>query len=199
MSERLIIKKRRNTRHAGKGYRFRLSQRANKPKEAVVAYLRSPGRILINEKISEGENDRFYTWLLKEPDLLVAARTRTGQELGTLHDNLDAFTMPGHVIAAGEFYKQDHHLVFNLQSGSFMKSVFGKRKPRSQKLATRDQIIAHMTATFATIGMTSVFAYSDNPEEEYSGRPMIDSADIETTESELRELMQRMSYSETDG
>ncbi len=91
------------------------------------------------------EPDGLYTWILKRMDkvgtlLLIAGRTRSGQEIGTLHQNLYDYSpagqtgTPDDVFAAGEFMKTGDRLhpqrrggsrlLYNIQSGSFMGRRF---------------------------------------------------------------------------
>jgi hypothetical protein len=73
----------------------------------------------------------LYTWIIKRTAsgkyVLIAARTRGAQEIGTLHANLNAFTegtIPGKVIAAGEMIRTKSGIIYNFFSGSFMEPLF---------------------------------------------------------------------------
>jgi hypothetical protein len=72
----------------------------------------------------------LYTWIIKQTaggPILVAARTRGAQEIGTLHVNLNAFTeatIPGKVVSAGEMKRTPGGITYNLLSGSFMEPIF---------------------------------------------------------------------------
>jgi hypothetical protein len=171
-----------------------MSRNAKKTASAIAYFKR---KILVNESVSRGP-DGYYTWLLKDirgGRVLVAGHTRTQQELGTLHKNLDDFTGPGTIIAAGEFIKEEDRILFNLQSGSYMLAVFKRLKTKKAQLDKRDELIVLATTAFATTaGLRAAF----NPgtkEEELSGAPMIDIADIRTRLSEIKELDEILSES----
>jgi hypothetical protein len=171
-----------------------MSTKAEKPALAAIAYFK--GKILINENVSRGPNGH-YTWLLKDTidgRILVAGHTRTQQELGTLHKNLDDFTPPGLIVAAGEFFKEEDRILFNLQSGSYMLAVFTRLKSKAAKLEKRNELIALAIAEFGgRAGLRA--AFRPGADEELAGAPMIDVADIRTRLSEIAELKEIMSAS----
>jgi hypothetical protein len=175
-----------------------MSTKAEKPASAVIAHFKS--KILINENVSRGPNGH-YTWLLKDTidgRILVASHTRTQQELGTLHKNLDDFTPPGLIVAAGEFFKEEDRILFNLQSGSYMLAVFTRLKSKAAKLAKRNELIALAIAEFGgRAGLRAAFrpGADGKADEELAGAPMIDVADIRTRLSEIAELKEIMSAS----
>ena len=154
----------------------------------------------MNEHVSRGP-DGYYTWLLKDTPagrILVAGHTRTQQELGTLHKNLDDFSGPGTIVAAGEFVKEEDHIMFNLQSGSYMLDLFKRIKSHEAKITKRDELIALATAAFAEkAGLRSVFRPGAKEGEELAGAPMIDIADIRTRLSEIKELDALLSASDS--
>lgn len=192
----LVIKKRRKTRTATGSKRYRLSQRAEKPASAAIAHFRS--KIRIDAAIAEGA-DGYYTWIFKDIPLLAAAKTRSEQEVGTLHVNLDALTPAGTVVAAGEFVKRGEYIVFNLQSGSFMKTKFGKLRSNAAKLRARDELIGLAITEFARVGLKAEFYGADAgapEEEELAGKPMIDKAEIITTLSDIAEYDRLLSASD---
>ena len=126
----------------------------------------------------------------------MAGHTRTQQELGTLHKNLDDFSGPGTIVAAGEFIKEEDKILFNLQSGSYMAAVFKRLKSQKAKRDKRDELIAVATTTFAELaGLRSAFNPGTKEEEELAGAPMIDIADIRTRMSEIKELDEILSAS----
>ena len=151
MSDFMVIKRRRATYSTNsRRRRYKLSRNAKKTASAIAYFKR---KILTNENVSRGP-DGYYTWLLKdgpEGRTLVAGHTRTQQELGTLHKNLDDFSGPGTIVAAGEFVKEEDHILFNLQSGSYMLDLFKRLKSQKAKIEKRDELIALATAAFATI------------------------------------------------
>lgn len=196
MSDFMVIKRRRATYSSNnKRRRYKMSRNAKKTASAI-AYFKS--KILTNENVSRGP-DGYYTWLLKDgPDgrILVAGHTRTQQELGTLHKNLDDFSGPGTVVAAGEFVKAEDHILFNLQSGSYMLAVFKRIKSKKAQIEKRDELIALATATFAEkAGLRAIFNPGSEEAEELAGAPMIDIADIRTRLSEIKELDEVLSAS----
>ncbi len=105
----------------------------NKSKEINYAYFK--GKILINGILKDGTQlmkfniespDGLYTWIVKESGIFYTARIREGQEIGTLHTNIDYLTFdddPSNVIAAGEIEKTGDNLKFNFASGSYKKSM----------------------------------------------------------------------------
>ena len=199
MSDFMIIKRRRATYSTNSNRRrYKMSRNAKKVSSAI-AYFRS--KILQDANVSRGP-DGYYTWLLKDIGgagggrVLVAGHTRTQQELGTLHKNLDDFTGPGTIVAAGEFVKAEDHILFNLQSGSYMLAVFKRLKSKKAQLEKRDELIALATATFAEkAGLRAIFNPGSKEEEEMAGAPMIDIADIRTRLSEIKELDEILSAS----
>ncbi len=82
--------------------------------------------------ISTAKPETLYTWIIKHLSdgniVLIAARTRGRQEIGTLHTNLDEFTPPGEVLSAGELKRTAAGIEYNLLSGTFMKSIFTQAK-----------------------------------------------------------------------
>jgi hypothetical protein len=196
MSDFLAIKRRRTTRNAsGRRRRYRHSRRAEKPMAATAAYFRR--HILLDADIAGGK-DGYYTWIYKDTPLLAAGRARSEQELGTLHANLDALTVPGKVVAAGEFYKQGSILLFNLQSGSYMAAVFRKLKTMPEKLAKRNELLALAIEQFMRLGLVATFNAGPpdaEPDILLAGNPMIDTADIPTTLSNIAEYNRLLSHS----
>lgn len=191
-----IIKRRRKTRTSTGSRRYRLSQRSEKPASAAAAYFRS--KIRTGPSIAEG-GDGYYTWIFKDLPLLAAAKTRSEQELGTLHANLDALTPAGSVVAAGEFVKRGEYILFNLQSGSFMKTAFGKQRSKAAKLRLRDELVGVAIAEFDRVGLKAEFNAAEvgSPDEEVlAGKPMIDTAEIMTTLSDIAEYDRILSASD---
>lgn len=84
--------------------------------------------LLFDQEVIDAEPG-VYTWILKDFGAslgrhLIASRTYSGQELGTLHLNLNQFTKPGRIIIAGELSinegvnGQKTH-TFNILSGTY--------------------------------------------------------------------------------
>lgn len=158
---------------AGKRRTYRAPKDAAKI-EAAIAHFKT--KIYTDENISRGPNG-YYTWLLKDLDdggsVLAAGNTRTNQELGTLHKNLDDFTGRGTVVAAGEFSKEGDNILFNLQSGTYMKRAV-------RTTAIRDEIVARSIAEFVRkAGLRPAFKMGGEGSE-LAGAPMIDLANIRT-------------------
>jgi hypothetical protein len=198
MSDFMIIKRRRATYSTNsRRRRYKWSRNAKKTASAIAYFKR---KILVNENVSRGP-DGYYTWLLKDIGggrVLVAGHTRSQQELGTLHKNLDDFTGAGTIVAAGEFIKEEDRILFNLQSGSYMLAVFKRIKSHKAQLDKRDELIALATTAFATTaGLRAAFnpGTKEKEEEELAGAPMIDVADIRTRLSEIKELDEILSES----
>ena len=194
----MVIKRRRATYSTNsKRRRYKMSRNAKKVSSAIAYFKR---KILVNENVSRGP-DGYYTWLLKDiagGRVLVAGHTRSQQELGTLHKNLDDFTGSGTIVAAGEFIKEEDRILFNLQSGSYMLAVFKRLKTKKAQLDKRDELIALATTAFATAaGLRAAFnpGTKEKEEEELAGAPMIDVADIRTRLSEIKELDEILSES----
>lgn len=147
------------------------------------------------------EPDGLYTWILKEKRLqrtLIAARTRSKQEVGTLHKNLDDFTPEdGKVYAAGEFQKTGDTVVFNLQSGTYMKAVFDRIKDDREKQVLRDQYTAEITGEFTRLAGFLSVAFADDGT--IAGRPMINTAEIITTPENFAKYSEYLKFIPKEG
>jgi hypothetical protein len=173
----LVVKKTKVTvpvAGVGKRRTYRASVNPDKV-EAAIAHFKT--KIYTDANISRGPNG-YYTWLLKDLEdggsVLAAGNTRTNQELGTLHKNLDDFTGRGTVVAAGEFSKEGDDILFNLQSGTYMKRAI--RTPE-----IRDEIAARAISEFVRkAGLRPAFKMGGEGDSELAGAPMIDNADIRT-------------------
>ena len=104
--------------------------------------------------IRDAHTGTLYTWIIKRlvsgNHVLIAARTRGAQEIGTLHANLNAFTegtIPGKVIAAGEMMRTASGITYNLFSGSFMEPLF-RASATITKATERDDAIATAERVF---------------------------------------------------
>jgi len=188
----LVIKGRRATRKPnGTEVTYKLSERPEKPAAAAIAHFRSK---FIYDAAFAAAEDGPYTWLLKQRTdtgalMLVAGKTRSQQELGTLHANLAAYSPAGTVIAAGEFVKAGHEVLFNLQSGSFMQTIFKKIKTPANKEAKREELIQLIGNYLVGIGLNPKFntAPAGAPEEHtVAGLPMIDTMEIVTNLNTIR-------------
>jgi hypothetical protein len=80
----------------------------------------------------------IFTWIIKQfPNgkiILIAARPRCNQEIGTLHANLDQFTAKGTVLIAGELEKMpDGRIIFNFLSGTYSLPLFEKSRKEGKE------------------------------------------------------------------
>jgi len=175
---------------------------------AAINYFRS---IQVRDDALHTEPDGLYTWILKRMDavgtlLLVAGRTRSAQEIGTLHQNLYDYSPPGRtgtpddVFAAGEIMKIGNRLIFNIQSGSFMGRRFDQLRSSIRKeiqrgkaiagqntvavMTLKDSILKETMEKLSALGFEPVFAdcdAEDCPEDQQiAGKPMINVAPIMT-------------------
>ena len=181
------IKKRRATRTAtGRRKTYRFSEKAEKSKNAAIAHFR--GKVLVDAAVADGV-DGPYTWIMVAPTYqLYAARARSEQELGTLHNNLQQYAGGADVLIAGEFLKAGKEVLYNLQSGTYMARKFPKRSSQADNEATRDALKARAEARFSALGLTPRFntAPSSAPAEQlYAGLPIIDTMEILATISEM--------------
>ena len=101
-------------------------------------------RVLIDADILEAPSG-FYTWLIKNingKNVLVAARTRVKQEIGTLHKNLDGMTQHGEVLIAGEMHiTAAREYRYNLLSGSYSKGIM-KKVGASRNLLLKEHLVS---------------------------------------------------------
>lgn len=200
-NKRFAFKSRRATRtNTGRRRTYRASKSEAKPFAAALAHFR--GKLLENEAVAAGP-DGPYTWIMKrkraaDPLLLVAGRTRSEQELGTLHNNLDVLTGAGEVEVAGEFLKAGDTVLYNLQSGSYMGRKFPKRASAAANEATREALKATAEARFRELGLTPTFNKAPataEHEQLYGGIAIIDTMEILTTVAEMEEFDRLLSAS----
>ena len=128
----------------------------------------------------------------------MAARARTEQELGTLHNNLDYFSGIGDIEAAGEFLKAGKEVLYNLQSGTYMGRRFPKRNSVVQKRRTQEGLQTTAEGRFIELGLTPTFNKAPDSAEDdkkYAGLPIIDTMEILATVAEMEELDRLMSAS----
>lgn len=135
------------------GYRkLKEERRAN-----AIRYFQST--YLYEDGLREGP-DGEYTWIIKEPAILIAAKARSAQELGTLHSNLAALSgVPGNVIAAGEL-KIDRgigQVKYNLFSGSYMEPIFKNKARVSEKDRALRIASSKFAEVFSPIGLSILF------------------------------------------
>jgi hypothetical protein len=180
--------------------KYRTSANPEKPVESAIEFFRR--RILINEYLLESP-DGPHTWILKQmPDeslMFAAGRTVSRQEIGTLHANLDAFTPPAPVIAAGELAKADTSIAFNLLSGTYMETVFKRIKDDAERKRRQEEILQIVADHLRSLGFEEV-AFLEAPEgtdpkKALGGAPILDAAEIITRLSEIAEYDKLLSAS----
>lgn len=202
VNKRFAFKSRRATRtNTGRRRTYRASKSEAKPFAAALAHFR--GKLLENEAVAASGVDGPYTWIMKrkkagDPLLLVAGRTRSEQELGTLHNNLDVLSGAGEVEVAGEFLKAGDTVLYNLQSGSYMGRKFPKRASVADNEATREALKATAEARFRELGLTPTFNKAPaaaEHEQRYGGLAIIDTMEILTTVAEMEEFDRLLSAS----
>lgn len=178
-----------------KARRYHASEKPEKPIAAAIEFFKK--RVLRNEALLASP-DGPYTWILKQlPDeslLLAAAATVSRQELGTLHKNLDAFTPPAPVIAAGELAKAGTTVVFNLLSGSYMEKHFKGIKDEAERARRREEILTIVSDHMKSLGFEEV-AFLEGGGEGGGGAPILNAADIITAVEELAEYNRLLSGS----
>ena len=165
---------------------------------AALEYFR---RHILQDEAVVAAPDGPYTWIMKRGGgrlKLVAARARTEQELGTLHNNLDYFSGIGDIEAAGEFLKAGKEVLYNLQSGTYMGRRFPKRNSVVQKRRTQEGLQTTAEERFNELGLTPTFNKAPDSAEDdkkYAGLPIIDTMEILATVAEMEELDRLMSAS----
>ena len=110
--------------------------------------------------------DGIYTWVLLTTGDLFAIRTLTGQETGTLHENIlkyivyrygDEFSDPAsQLVVSGELYLQtdnnSHYrrLFFNFESGTFAKLILRSKK-EEEKTVLQQSLVPYVSTIFEQI------------------------------------------------
>jgi hypothetical protein len=102
----------------------------NKSGEKKINYNYIRQNIFTIDNFKPGISNAIYTWIIKSGNNFYAAKTREGQEIGTLHRNIADLT-PGSnkisdIIAAGELKIEGNNLEYNLRSGTFMEPKYTK-------------------------------------------------------------------------
>jgi hypothetical protein len=202
----MVIKGRVNTEYISpttktrKTRKYRASAKPEKPIEVAIDFFRR--RVLVNEALLESP-DGPHTWLLKQmPDeslMFVAAHTVSRQELGTLHANLDAFTPPAPILAAGELAKAGTDVAFNLLSGTYMQAPFKRIKDAAERKRRQEEILQIVADHLKSLGFEEV-AFLEapsgaDPEVAIAGAPILDAAEILTSLAELAEYDSLLSRS----
>ena len=130
--------------------------------------------------------DGIYSWLWKEGGL-VAIPVESQQEIGSVHANLWSWTPTlGRVVAAGELRKEGSRVMYNLQSGSFMK-------PYLKTGDLQKRMVAGVNKRFREFGLQPVFlkcnpnglADCTHSYETLSGKSIVDEATIVTSSRDL--------------
>jgi hypothetical protein len=166
----------------------------NKTKQSD-AYKYFKSKLILNNAFANSP-DGIYTWLMKTlPDssiLFVAGFTKSNQEVGTLHSNLDSLTPKGRIIGAGELIKDGRIIQYNLQSGSYMKKIFDKSP---DKEALKEQIDNAFITYMNSIGFNDVmFMDSDDPENTFIGQGVIDTAQFNTQLNNIENYKRTLNY-----
>lgn len=190
--------KRETVKPNGRHVTYKISERPTKPISAVIAHFQSK---FIYDADFVAAPDGPYTWVLKRREdngalMMVTGRTTSQQELGTLHSNLVNFSPPGEIMAAGEFVKVGSEVLFNLQSGTYMASVFKKIPMPAAKAAKREELVAIIEEYLGPFGLHATFntAPAGSPEEHaLVGLPMIDTMEIVSTLSDIVEYKRLLS------
>jgi hypothetical protein len=180
--------------------RYRASAKPEKSVEAAIDFFRR--RVLVNDALTTAP-DGPYTWILKQlPDeslMFAAGRTVSHQEIGTLHANLDAFTPPAPVIAAGELAKTETAVAFNLLSGTYMEKPFKRIKDAEERRRRQQELLQIVADYLKSLGFEEV-AFLEapegtDPEKALGGAPILDSHEIITRLSEIAEYNRYLSGS----
>lgn len=183
-----------------KARKYRASAKPEKPISSAIKFFKT--RVILNEAIMESP-DGPHTWILKQlPDeslLFVAGRTVSRQELGTLHKNLDMFTAPAPVLAAGELAKAGTTVAFNLLSGSYMEAPFKRIKDDAERKRRQEEILHIVADHLKSLGFEEV-VFLEAPEGAdpvvaLGGAPILDAAEIITQLSEIAEYDKLLSAS----
>ena len=199
--EHMIIKAREATVYISptsktrKARRYHASEKPEKPIAAAIEFFKK--RVILNGAIM-GSPDGPHTWILKQlPDeslLLAAAATVSRQELGTLHKNLDAFTPPAPVIAAGELAKAGKTVVFNLLSGSYMEKHFKGIKDAAERARRQEEILTIVSDHMKSLGFEEVAFLEGGP----GGAPILNAAEIITAANEMAAYNRLLSASNVE-
>jgi hypothetical protein len=162
----IVMKKREKTKKPNGSEVLYIQAKVGKEAGAVAEL---SGRFIYFDLASKTENGfakdsiisnppgTLYTWIIKQMadgnKVLIAARTRGAQEIGTLHRNLNEFTqisVPGQVISAGEAQRTATGIVYNLLSGAFMEPIF-KESAAVKKANEREIAISAAAEVFGAL------------------------------------------------
>jgi hypothetical protein len=190
-----ITKKRQRTR-TEKGDEFLYSPKANKLPEIMNFFSK---RIVKNEQLQTAKAG-LYTWILRESGNIYAGKTRTKQETGSLHINLDMLTNSidsSNIYAAGELeiIREENNvpvtIIFNLLSGSYMVRKFTGLSEKDT-LVLRNEIVNKVQEILMSYGIPSQFLECSgigcSPEEKIGGMNLIETANIRTSNKKLIKL-----------
>ena len=163
-----------------------------KDMDSAVAFFKD--KMLVNDQIRDARNG-IYSWLLKEGGLAILP-VESEQEIGSVHANLWSWTPTlGQVRAAGELEKNGSSIIYNLQSGSFMRDVIRKK-------SNQTVLVRRADSAFRSLDLEPTFLRCrpegivdcDEPVEELSGKRIIENAQIIT--SNLNVFMYRQFFTE---
>ena len=182
----------KNTDDTPKSVLFKGSKNKEKMQKAHEYFT---SRLILNEAFATAP-DGIYTWLMKivpvSGMLFVTGLTRSNQEVGTLHSNLDKLTEKGSVLGAGELIKEDGRIRYNLQSGSYMEDAF---KRTDDKDDLKKRIDRAFISIMNGLGFRNViFMTSDEPGKEFIGESIIDITDFNTQLGNIENYKRVLNY-----
>jgi len=149
-----------------------------KDMDSAVAFFKE--KMLVGDQIPRAR-DGIYSWLLKEGGLAIIP-VESEQEIGSVHANLWSWTPTlGQVRAAGELEKHGSSIIYNLQSGSFMRDLIRKRSDQTVLMRRADSAFRalDLEPTFLRCRPEGIVD-CDEPVEELSGKRIIENAQIIT-------------------
>ena len=141
----------------------------------AMEYFKS--KIIKNKEIYYAPSG-IYSWILRGNNL-YAIKLMSNQEIGTLHFDLDNFTVfkyndENNIIAAGEFEIKPQ-IDFNLQSGTYYKNFTRGKSPNNMS-----DLAEEVKTKLKSFGVQEVEYIND--------RPIINAANIRTDENNIRIL-----------
>lgn len=182
------------------GRRFWVGKPFKAPAAVINAYYRSKAVAALCETTPDG----VYEWILKSPSapagppslalaaesVFLAAPALSGQEVGSLHINLDMWTddCAFQVFAAGELEKRGASVSFNLKSGTYMESVVtslaARERVASGVLSFFASAFSDLRATFLECGAAAAAACKTEYEL-FSGQDIVQARAIVTPRAEV--------------
>jgi len=179
-----IIKTSRITQgEDGKLYNFKRPYL--KPLQEIIAFFKDR---MLSDLTKAG--DGVYTWIYKDTGIMYLSLTRSIQEIGSLHANLDEFSGEGNIVAAGELQRSADTITYNLRSGTYMERVISTRPKRNELVKLIDDFIASrgLVPKFLKCKTDENGNGTEECAEEYellAGKDLIQDAGIITPQSEI--------------